>query len=155
MNHVISAYFKHKSKVCGIIHPLMRVRSQVIDIGLENVFQAMEIITEGSLESSSNIFETERHFHVCKHTPRKNKCFIFLVLRMDLDLIIARESIHKGKYLTSNTLVNNIINEGCREVVYKTRFIQICKLHGHMNSSLLFIHGNRVGYPFDNGSRVD
>ena len=43
-----------------------------------------------------------------------------LVLRFNLYLIIPRKAIHKGEHLATRTLIQNLINKWCGEVVLRT-----------------------------------
>jgi hypothetical protein len=42
MNPIIMTSLKHKVKMGRMIHSLMRVSSQIIEIGLDDVFKVME-----------------------------------------------------------------------------------------------------------------
>jgi hypothetical protein len=48
-----------------------------------------------------------------------------------------------------------MINEGCREVIFRAGLIQVSKIHAYMNVSLFFIHKNGIGCPFNQGDWVD
>ena len=72
-----------------------------------------------------------------------------LVFRFDLDLIVARETIHKRKHLTSHTCIYDLVNKWCGVVVLRTGFIEVSKVSTNANSPLLFINRNRVGHPFN------
>ena len=45
------------------------------------------------------------------------------------------------------TLVNDLVNEQCGEVVFGTRFFQVTKVRGDMDGALLLENGNWVGHP--------
>ena len=66
-----------------------------------------------------------------------------LVLGFDLDLIVSGKVVHKVKYLASRTLIQNLINKWCGEVI-RTGTIQISKIGAYTDRSLLLIHRNRV-----------
>jgi hypothetical protein len=83
---------------------------------IDYVLEIVKSESHGMLEDCSGVFKAERHFSICKSTPRTYKCCLVLILRFDLDLVISKKSIHKRKYLASYTLIENLINERCGEV---------------------------------------
>src|SRR5713226_7454945 len=95
----------------GMTHPLMRMRNKVIQKDFNNRFEIMEDQGHSPLKSGSDIFKAEKHLPICKGTPRKNKGSLMLVLRFDLYLIVSGKAVHKGKYLASRTLIQNLINK--------------------------------------------
>ena len=78
-----------------------------------------------------------------------------LILGFDLNLIISRKTIHEGEYLTSCTLIQNIINEWCGKVIFWMFLIQVSKVSAYPDGSLLLIYQNGVGYPFSQGNHID
>jgi hypothetical protein len=66
---------------------------------------------------------------------------------VDLSLVIARESIHKGESLVAGAVVNNLIDERRWKVVFWTCVIEITKFCANMDSALFFVDGYRVGNP--------
>ena len=67
-----------------------------------------------------------------------------LVLKYDLCLIVSGKAIHKEKYLTSCTLIQNLINEWCGKIVLRTGTIQVTEISAYMDRSLLLINQNGV-----------
>jgi hypothetical protein len=61
----------------------------------------------------------------------------------------------KEKNFASHTLVENMIDQRCREVIFRTILIQVMKIHAYVYGSFLFIHMNEIGYPSSQGNRVD
>jgi hypothetical protein len=53
------------------------------------MFEVMKRKRHGPLESGSGVLETKRHFSIGECTPRTNECHFVLVLRFNLDLVIA------------------------------------------------------------------
>ena len=47
----------------------------------------------------------------------------------------------------SDTCVDDLINEGCWEVVFGTFPIEIMKVYANVNGTLFFIHGNKIRNP--------
>jgi hypothetical protein len=108
------------------------------------MFKIMKSERHSSLECSPNIFKAKRHLLIRESTPRTYECHFMLILRPDMDLIIAQKSIHEGEYFSSCTLIDNMIDKWGGEVVFWTRFIHIMKFHTNMNGSFLFIHWNGI-----------
>ena len=67
-----------------------------------------------------------------------------LVLRFDLYLIISGKAVHKGKNLAPRTLIQNLINKWCGEIVHRTGTIQITEISTYVDHSLLLIYRNGV-----------
>ena len=63
-----------------------------------------------------------------------------LVLRFNLYLIVSGKAIHKGKNLATHTLIQNMINKWCGEIVLRTGTIQIVEISTYADFSLLLIH---------------
>ena len=147
--------FKNQPKVCNMIHSLVRVSINIIKVGFDYVLDIIKREIHGSLEGCSGVFKAERHFSICKSTPRTYKCHLVLVLRFDLDLVIPWKSIHKIKGFDSRTLIENIVNERSQEVIFRTIFVQVSKIHTYMDGSLFFIHRNGVRHPSSQGNSLD
>ena len=64
-----------------------------------------------------------------------------------MNLVIARESIHKGKSLVAGAVINNLINKGCWKIVFWTCVIEIAKVGANANSALFFVDEYSVGNP--------
>ena len=70
-----------------------------------------------------------------------------------LDLVIAEKSIHEGKGLMSP--IDDLINEGCGEVVFGTCPIKVMEFCANTNGTLFLIHGNRIRNPSDVCNRIN
>ena len=79
----------------------------------------MEDQGHSPLKSGSGIFKAEGHLPICKGTPRTNKGSLILVLRFDLYLIVSRKAVQKGKYFASRTLIQNLVNKWCGEIILR------------------------------------
>jgi hypothetical protein len=66
---------------------------------------------------------------------------------VDLNLVIARESVHKGESLVAGAVVDNLIDERRWKVVFGTCVIEIAKVCANADSALFFVDGYRVGNP--------
>jgi hypothetical protein len=89
LDSIVGASFKNQSKVCIMIHSLVRVSSNIIDVSFDYVFEIMKSESHGSLEGCYSIFQAEWHFLVYKCAPRTYECHLMLVFGFDLDLVIA------------------------------------------------------------------
>jgi hypothetical protein len=66
---------------------------------------------------------------------------------VNLNLVIARESVHKGKSLVAGAVINNLINKGRWKIVFWTCIIKIAKVCENANGTLFFVDGYRVANP--------
>ena len=67
-----------------------------------------------------------------------------LVLRFSLYLIVSEKATHKGKNLATHTLIENIINKWCGEIVLRIGMIQITEVSAYADHSLLLVQRNEV-----------
>ena len=67
-----------------------------------------------------------------------------MVFFPDLDLVIAEKSVHEGKGLMSGAYNDDLIDEGCGEVVFGTCPIEVMKFCANVNGTLFFIHRNMI-----------
>ena len=65
-----------------------------------------------------------------------------LVLGFNLYLIVSEKAVHKGKNLATRTLIQNLINKWCGEIVFRIGMIQITKINTYADRSLLLINQN-------------
>jgi hypothetical protein len=107
----------------------------------------MESIRHNVLKSCASILETERKFSIGKSTPRTNKSSLMLILRNNVDLIIPREAIHEREDFTSGAIIDNLIDEEGRKVVFGTRFVDIPIINAYMNGSLFLVDRDEIGNP--------
>jgi hypothetical protein len=64
-----------------------------------------------------------------------------------LNLVIARESVHEGEGLVAGAVIDDLIDEGCWEVVFGTCIVEIAKVCADEDSALFLVDGYRVGNP--------
>lgn len=115
---------------------------EIIEVSLDNPCDVMKCIRHGPLEIGPIIFKARRHFPIREGAPRLNEGGLMLIFKLDLDLIITRESIHKGEYFIPSAIIQDLINEWCRIVIFRTRFIQILKISRDSYFSFLLVHCN-------------
>ena len=104
----------------------------------------METICHGTLEGGSNVLQTKGNYSICECAPRGCECILVTILFPDLNLVISRNSVHEGKDLMSVACIDNLIGEGCWEVVFGTCPIEIMEVCANMDGTLFFIHRNRI-----------
>ena len=83
----------------------------------------MKRIRHGPLEFFSIIFKTKGHILVGESSPQENKIYFVMIFLFDLNFTIVGETIHEGKDLTSNTFINDLINEWFQVIVLWTRCV--------------------------------
>jgi hypothetical protein len=112
------------------------VSGKIVQIWLNDVLDIMESIRHSVLKSDASVLETGREFLIGKSAPTTNKISLMLILRNNVDLIIPRETIHQREDFTSGVIVDNMIDEGGRKVVFGTRFVDIPIINAYTNCAL-------------------
>ena len=70
-----------------------------------------------------------------------------MIFFQDLNLVLPEKVVHEGKYLMSTAHIDDLIDEGCWEVVFGTCPIEIMEVCANVDGTLFFIHGNRIRNP--------
>ena len=84
---------------------------------------------------------------ISKSTPWSSKRGFILICWMDLDLIVAREPIHEGKFLMVDTIIDNLVDERGWKVVFGTSMVEITKVGADTNNAIFFVNRDGVGNP--------
>jgi hypothetical protein len=71
-----------------------------------------------------------------------------LILELDLNLVLPIKTIHKRKYLTNCTFIDNMVNEWGWKIIFQEIFVQVKKVHTYMNCTLIFTDKNKDRNPF-------
>jgi hypothetical protein len=121
---------------------------QIVQIMLNDMIDIVKCIRHSTLESSTCILQTEGEFPVGESTPRTNKIHFMLVLRSDIDLIIAGKSIHEGKDFTAGTVIDDLVNERGWKILLWTSFVDIPIINTNAYTTTLFINRYWVRNPF-------
>jgi hypothetical protein len=66
---------------------------------------------------------------------------------MNMNLIVARKTIHEGQGFMVSTIIDNLVDERSWEVVFGTGVIEITKVSADVNSALFVVDKDRVGDP--------
>ena len=69
----------------------------------------------------------------------------------NVNLVVARESVHKGKYLTLDTFINDMIDKQIGVIVLRISSIDISVINTNPNGPLLLIEMNNIGEPLFKG----
>jgi hypothetical protein len=117
---------------------------QIVQIRLNDMLNIVESVGHSSLKRSTSVLQTERKFTVSESTPRTNESGFVLVLRSDVDLIIARKSIHERKDFVAGTVIDNLIDERGRKIVLRTSLVDIPIIYTNANTTTFFIDLHRV-----------
>ena len=110
--------------------------------------EVAEAVCHGVLEGGSNVFQAKGHDSICECASWGCECSLVTILVPDLNLVIPEKFVHEGKYLMSGTCIDNMIDEGCWEVVFGTCPIEIVEFSANEDGTLFFIHGNRIRNPY-------
>jgi hypothetical protein len=78
-----------------------------------------------------------------------------LILRNNIDFIISEETIHKREYFTSDAIIENLIDEGGRKVVFGTSFVNIPIINAYVDCALFLVDRDKIGNPVSEGHRVN
>ena len=120
---------------------------KVIQVWLKNMSNIVKGIRHRVLECSPNILQAKREFIIRKQSPRTDECDLVLIGWENVDLIITRKSIHKGKNLTPCIIINDLIDERGGIVILRIGSINITIINTNTNLSLLLIHRNNIRNP--------
>ena len=82
-----------------------------------------------------------------KIVPRTNKSSLMLILGNNVDLIILGETIHERENFTSGAVIDNLIDERGRKVVFWTSFVDIPIINTYMNGALFLVTWDKIGNP--------
>ena len=126
---------------------LLRPRNEVVETNQHNVNEVVEAVCHGVLEGGSSVFQAKGHDLICECAPRGCECSLVMIFFPDLNLVISEKVVHEGKDLMSSACIDNLIDEGCWEVVFGTCPIKVTDVCANVNGTLFFIHRNRIRNP--------
>jgi hypothetical protein len=63
---------------------------------------------------------------------------------VNLNLVVARETIHEGQSLVAGTIINNLVDKRHWKIVFGTGVIEIMKVSADTNSALFFVDRDGV-----------
>ena len=106
--------------------------------------EIVETICHGAMEGGSNIFQAKGHDLVSECAPWGCECRLVTVFVPDLDLVVSGKAVHEGKDLMFGARIDDLIDEGCWEVIFGTCPIQIMEVCANADGTLFFIQGNMI-----------
>ena len=118
----------------------LRLRDEVVDV-------LCVTLRHGALEGGSIIFEAKGNNSVGECAPWSCECHLVTVFFLDLDLVVSGKTINEGEGFMSGTCIDDLVDERCGEVVFRTCPIEITEVYANANSTLFFIDGNRIRNP--------
>lgn len=152
---IISTAHKNLSKMIKMILTMFGFHRKVIQIWLHDMFNVVESIEHGSLESGTNIFKTKRQFSISKSTPRTDERSFLLIFWENFNLIVSGETIHKGKNFTTGTIINDLVDKSGRVIVLRTCLIKIPIINTNLDSTSFLSNGHGIGNPFHQRYRIN
>ena len=72
---------------------------------------------------------------------------MLLILLIHLDLVIPGEAVHEGHPLEPARIVNHDVHDWERELIFRTRRIQIAEINADSNLPIFLGNGDDVGDP--------
>ena len=109
--------------------------------------EVTEAVCHVMLEGGSSILHTKGNYSIGECAPRGCECSLVMILFLDLNLVISGKFIHEGKDLMSGACIDDLIDEGCWEVLFGTHPIYIMEFYVNVDGTLFFIHGNKIRNP--------
>jgi hypothetical protein len=122
---------------------------------LDDVLDIMENIRHSALKSCAGVLEIEREFSIGKSTLRTNKSSLMLILGNNVDLIIPGETIHQREDFTYGAIVDNLIDEMGRNVVFGTSFVYIPIINAYTNCALFLVDQDKIGNPICESHQIN
>lgn len=78
-----------------------------------------------------------------------------LISRCDINLVVAKETVHEGIHFAPRTLINNLINKRSGEVVLWTGPVNVTIINTDSNDTLLFSHRDDIIHLVREGNGID
>jgi hypothetical protein len=66
---------------------------------------------------------------------------------VNLNLVVARETIHERQILMDDTIIDNLVDKGSWKIVFGIGMIEIVKVCTDTDSALVFVNSDGVGDP--------
>ena len=92
----------------------------------------------GTIEGGSKVLQTKGNYSIRECSLWGNECSLVMIFFLDLNLVISRKSSHEGKDLMPGACIDDLINEGCLEVVFGTHPIHIVKVYANVDGTMFF-----------------
>lgn len=134
---------------------LNRMSRKVIQIRLNNALDIMESVRHCSLKCGPSILKANRELLIGESTPKTDKCGLVLINQKNMDLVVPRKPVHKRKYLTRSTFVNDLVNKRSGIVILRASAVDITVIHTDTNNTLLLIYRNNIRNPLCQGNQIN
>jgi hypothetical protein len=120
---------------------------EIVQVGENDLSQIVKNVCHGTLESGSCVIEAKRHDTICKSSLGGSECDFVLIGWVDLNLVVARETVHERQGLVTGTIIDNLVDKGRWKVVLRTGMMEIMKFRIDLDSALFFVDRDGVGDP--------
>ena len=147
MYTIVTTTKENGSEMGRVVLATHEMHGYIIEIQLYDVLDIMKSIRHGALKSRTSVLQNERHFLVGKGTPRTNESSLVSIHGKNINLIIARETIHQREYFTPSTIVDDLVNKGGRKVVFRTSFVNVPIINAHTDHALFLVDWDKIGNP--------
>ena len=87
--------------------------------------------------------------------PTNKQMWFYISPMGKYDLSISRKSIHKRKYFTANTIINNLVNKWGRKIILRKSTIDVLVINTLMHCSLFLHDKNNIGNPISKRNSVN
>jgi hypothetical protein len=119
---------------------------EVIQVCEDDMSHIMKDVCHGPLKSGTIILEAEGHDTIGESTLGGSECG-FVIGWVDLNLVVARETVHEGQSFVASIIIDNLVDKGHWKIVFGTSMIEIMKIRTNKDSALRFVNGDGVGDP--------
>ena len=85
----------------------------------------------------------QREFSICECALRGCECSLVMIFFLDLNLVISGKVVHEGKDFMPGACINDLIDEECWEVVFRTGPIQIKEVYTNADGTYFLFMGTR------------
>jgi hypothetical protein len=118
---------------------------KVFQVGKNDVREIMEGICHFMLEIHADFFDSKGHDTIRKGTRGGYEGGFVLIQMVDLDMVIAKNSFHEGEDFMDGTGINELINEGGREVFFGIILVEVAEVYEKLNGGLFLIDRDMIG----------
>src|ERR1043165_4377261 len=94
------------------------------------------------------VLQAERHHLVAESPPRCNEGSFLHVIGRHLNLVVPRETIHEGEYLSLSGIIDQNVDVREREVIFRASSIQIPIINAHPYLAVFLRHWYDVCNPW-------
>jgi len=138
-----------------VINLIFGMSRKIVQIGLHSMFNIMKIVIHWPLRFGPNILQTKWEFLVWKCSPRSDKWSLRLIHWENVDLIISGENIHEWIDFTTNTVINNLVNEWGQIIFLQTSAINISIIDAYTDCAMFLHDRDNMKYPINERNKVD